>query len=115
MGLLLNFEDIEDGNLSKYLLLLANNHGLPTIPMVDYEVVAGDDFSRWCGSFGKAEVKEYIEVEMYGDTEEFVYRNDTEKYEDYLESVNGWNDDIIKEYLKSVKWRKAIFLNIDLP
>lgn len=115
MGLLLNFEDIEDSNLSKYLLLLANNHGLPTIPMVDYEVVASDDFSRWCGSFGESKVREYIDVEMYGDTGEFVYRDDTEKYEDYLEDVNGWADDIIKEYLKSIKWKKAIFLNIDLP
>jgi hypothetical protein len=74
---------------------------LEIIPMIEYEVVAGDEFNRWAGSIGKSEIKEYL---FDADKEEAII------YKNYLseEQIKGYEDD-------GYKWSEAIFVNIDLP
>lgn len=35
--------------------LMQENPDLPVVPMVDADIVAGDDYGRWMGSWGERE------------------------------------------------------------
>lgn len=97
--------------------LIRENPTLQVIPLVDADVVA-DDSGRWCGSFGNACIKEYILFEMYNDWEDLVYKDDTEDYENYLydhDDEGYFNEETMKKHLENIIWKKAIFVNIDLP
>lgn len=45
--------------LNDLLQLMKENPDLPVIPMVDSDVVAGDEYGYWMGSIGKCEVREF--------------------------------------------------------
>jgi len=45
--------------LNDLLQLIKENPDLPVIPMVDSDVVAGDEYGYWIGSIGKCEVREF--------------------------------------------------------
>lgn len=47
-------------NTKNLLELIQQNPDLPIVPMVDAEIVNGDDWGRWMGSFGAARVDEYL-------------------------------------------------------
>ena len=94
--------------------LIRDNPDLPIVPFVSYEVVGGDDYTHWVGSWGRSHIIEYIEVEMYGDYPEMVYKDDTERYEEYLLD-QGWSDETVQEHINGIEWIKAIAVNIDLP
>lgn len=98
------------------LKLINENPELPVIPMVDYEVVGDDSCCRWGGSLGTAEIKEYVGYEMYRDFEETVYKEDSDRIMEYLtdHDENLTDADIVK-IVEGLEWKKAIFLNIDLP
>lgn len=111
-------------NIEQFLELVKANPNLPIIPMVDYEVVGDDSYGRWYGSFGKAKVEEYVTYQMYGDGEQVVYKDDVDDLFEYIydhyniTEPDMTDEEIEKEILKKIddmNWRKAIFVNIDLP
>ncbi|MDD3488789.1 MAG: hypothetical protein PHR62_02755 [Paludibacter sp.] len=105
--------NIEESNVRNYLILVSLNPTLPTIPMVETEVVAGDDVSRWSGVVGKSEVREYTIQEMHTDSMCYVWKDKIQDYKDYLDR-EGMNPMEIAETIEQIAWEKAIFLNIDV-
>ena len=49
-------------NTKNLLELIQQNPDLPIVPMVDAEIVNGDDWGRWMGSFGAARVLSLIHI-----------------------------------------------------
>lgn len=45
---------------ARLLELVKENPELPIVPMVDGEIVAGDDFGTWMGAWGNSRVDSYI-------------------------------------------------------
>ena len=101
-------------NVKELFTLIMNNPDLPIIAWVDSEIVADDGYMRWLGSFGSSQIIEYTEVEMYEGYPEMVYKDDTERYEEYLLD-QGMSDEEVEEHIKNIDWTKAIAVNIDLP
>lgn len=68
-------EAIRKQKADTFLKLVKKNPTLPIIPMVDWEIV-GDEWGRWMGAFGYAEVGEYAlyDDRYYTDREEFTER-----------------------------------------
>lgn len=95
--------------------LIRENPDLPIVCWVDSDIVADNDIGRWQGSFGRCHIIEYINVEMYNDYIEMVYKDDTEDYEEFLRDTSEMTDEEIEKYIKSIQWIKAIAVNIDLP
>lgn len=122
-GLLANQVSIterEKQSRGKLLRLIQENPDLPVVPMVDNEIVAGDEYGRWLGSFGKAEIREYAIDEHYGDG--VVRFKDEYGAEDTLiEGIaeckyDGTDEDYEKAKKEAATlWRKAIVVNIDVP
>lgn len=128
-------------NTQNFLRLVKENPDLPIVPMVHYEVIGGDDYSYWLGSFGKAVVGEYaIYNDHYFDdrdsfmeefydclsdelNEKFSYNPCIGKYqleqgliseEEY--EKNRKNEALLDKYLEEVADRaftKAIIVYID--
>lgn len=100
--------------------LMQENPELPVVPMVDGEVVAGDEYARWIGAFGKAEVREYAIDEWYGDSL-VRFRDDSGAEESLIEGIaevkyGGTESDYEKAKNEAeALWTKAIIVNIDLP
>ena len=46
-------------NIEKLIKLIQENPDLPVIPMVDYEIVADDDYQRWMGSIGDSKIGDF--------------------------------------------------------
>lgn len=105
----------QQGNTKELFTLIMNNPDLPIVAWVDSEIVAGDGYGRWLGSFGSSHIIEYIEVEMYNDYPEMVYKDDTEEYENFLYDCTEMTEQEIEEHIKGIEWIKAIAVNIDLP
>lgn len=99
---------------SELLKLVAENPDLEVLAWVDSEIVADDGYSRQLGELGDACIREYSEQEMYGDYKQFVYKDDTEDFEDFLH-CEGLTEEEVAEHIKNLKWKKAIFVNVDLP
>lgn len=47
-------------NRERLFTIMRENPDLPVIPFVDGEIVAGDDFGSWMGSWGASHVDEYL-------------------------------------------------------
>lgn len=79
-----------NSNIAKLIELAKENPELPIIAMVDGEIVGGDEYARWLGSFGEVKLGEYTlyDDRFIDDREEF-----TERYYDL-------NDDILCEKFK---------------
>lgn len=104
----------QQGNTKELFTLIMNNPDLPIVAWVDSEIVADDGYMRWQGSFGSSHIIEYISVKMYREYPEFVYKDDTEYYENYLYD-QGMSDKEVEDHINSIEWIKAIAVNIDLP
>lgn len=112
-------------NIKELLKLVSENPDLPVVPMVDYEVVADDGYSRWLGSFGSVYVGEYalFNDRFYDEREEFkedyFYRQSDEICEKF--NYDPWDNtknEELEKYLEEVAdrfFKKAIIVNIDLP
>lgn len=100
--------------------LIQENPELPILPTVDTEVVAGDDYGRWIGAFGKAEVREYAIDEWYGDGL-VRFRDDSGAEDSLIEGIAEVKYDGTEADYEKAKneaealWTKAIIVNIDLP
>ena len=124
-----------------FLKLVKKNPTLPIVPMVDCEVVGGED-CYWAGSFGSASVGEYTcyDDRFFDDREEFkerYYENNDEglcetfnyepcmtlpvakgKYTKEQIEKNEENEKRLEEYLDKIAneyFTKAIIVYINLP
>lgn len=105
-----------NGNIKRFLELIKLHPELPVIPMVDTNVVAGDDYAAWKGSFGRSEVKEFTWYEMYHDTEQMVLKEDQDEIVEYLvDSDFGVTEEMAQKIVNDLDWEKAIILDIGLP
>ncbi|MCH5279718.1 MAG: hypothetical protein J1E60_08025 [Christensenellaceae bacterium] len=90
----------EKQNLEELLRLIQENPDLPVVPMVDNDIVAGDEYCRWRGSFGEVKIREYA-------VDDYYYGISAVRFKDEC----GAEDALISEVL----WTRAIIVNIDLP
>lgn len=103
-------------NITHLLKLIEENPELKIVPMVDYEIVASDDFNSWLGGWGKAEIDE-----VYSDDERIYFRSEDE--EDLVERLadcidedvddEAWKE--LENQVKSYEWKKVIVVRIELP
>ena len=105
----------QQGHNRELFTLLMNNPDLPVICWVDSDIIPDYEYGRYQGSFGDCHIIEYIDVEMYRDYREFVYKDDTEEYEAFLAETTDMTDEEIAEFINNIQWTKAIAVNIDLP
>lgn len=112
-------------NTQEFIKLVQENPDLPIVPMVDAEIVCGDDYGWWLGSFGCCEITEYVCVEMYGE-DRFVARDDQDEIEEYFADkiLNEDESDYLSdeqvermahEQAEALDWIKAIIMWIRTP
>lgn len=107
-------------NTKKLLELIQENPSLPIVPMVDAEVVCGDDWGRWMGSFGAARVDEYLNPPQ--DYDPMLFKSDNDVF-DVLEKclpeaefdALPENESECRPIYDALPWIKAIIVDIDLP
>ncbi len=93
---------MKDNGFSQIFKLMQENHDLPILPMVDYEVVAGDEYTYWAGSWGEAEVKEFIIDDWYGDGC-IRFKDDS----DYGDLIEGYAEKMFGDCENDENWKKA--------
>lgn len=112
--------EMERKNRDELFRLMQENPELPIVAMVDAEIVAGDDFGRWMGSWGYVQVDEYLIPPKY--YQAMLFKSDDDVFdalERYL-SVEEFNalpesEQECREIYDKLPWIKAIIVNIDLP
>jgi len=106
-------------NLQKLIELIQQNPDLRVVPMVDYEICAGDEYGYWQGSFG-----ECVVTEIYNDDEEIHFEEDFDDLVDTYIDNNFHVEPILdeeellkqaKEAVKNYAWEKVIVVYIELP
>ena len=102
-------------NIEKLIKLIQENPDLPVIPMVDYEIVADDDYQRWMGSIGDSKIGDFC---IWNDK---IYTDKQNLVEDLIDEEYFFSEETDDEILKSAQKEadkimfKAIILNIDVP
>lgn len=102
-------------NTRELVELISKNPELPILPMVSYEVVAGDEFAYWGGSWGEARIDSY-----FVNDERVVYKSEDEP-ETVVEKTVGYErfnemtDEEVKEAWEKLPWIKAIIVKIETP
>lgn len=107
-------------NTKKLLELVQQNPDLPIVPMVDAEIVSGDDWGRWMGKFGAARVDEYLIPPQ--DYEPMLFKSDDDVF-DVLEKclpeaefdALPENESECRPVYNALPWIKAIIVDINLP
>ena len=107
--------------VEELLELIKENPDLPIVPMVGSEVVAGDDYGYWIGSWGTCEVTEYYlgnervhfkdpadEEEVLGDLQGCRWGCTPDGKDIYDLSDEEWD-----ELYKSIPWIKCIVVYIE--
>ena len=88
--------------------LMQEHPELPVVPMVDSEVVAGDEYPLWLGYLGFSKLDGYLL------TDERVLIRSLDDKEDVLTQGLGWDeykhlsDEEATQAYKDVKWTEAI-------
>ena len=107
-------------NTKNLLELIQQNPDLPIVPMVDAEIVNGDDWGRWMGSFGAARVDEYLIPPQ--DYEPVIFKSDDDVFDTLEKVLPGEEFDALPEseeecrkIYDALPWTKAIIVNIGLP
>lgn len=102
-------------NIENLINLIQENPDLPVIPMVEYEVVADDDYIRWMASIGDSKISDFC---IWNDR---VYTDKQNLIEDLIDEEYFFSEETDDEILESAQkqaneiMQKAIILNIDLP
>lgn len=102
-------------NIENLINLIQENPDLPVIPMVEYEVVADDDYIRWMASIGDSKISDFC---IWNDR---VYTDKQNLIEDLIDKEYFFSEETDDEILESAQkqaneiMQKAIILNIDLP
>ena len=107
-------------NTKRLLELIQENPDLPIVPMVDAEIVGGDDFGRWMGDWGYARVDEYLIPPQ--DYEPMLFKSDDDVF-DVLEKclpeaefdALPENESECRPVYDALPWVKAIIVDINLP
>lgn len=112
--------DIQKENVKLLLKLTAENPELRIFPMVNEDVVAGDEYSYWVGSWGEPELDE-----MWCDGEAIYFKSrDCEDLDNqYIDCHDEDLDDLYyeeieaeaKEHTDNLPWEKVIVVRIELP
>ncbi len=100
--------------------LMQENPDLPVVPMVDGEIVVGDDYGYWQGAWGAARVDEYLKPKREYD---YIYFKSDYDIFDVLErylTKDEFNklpedEDKCKGIYNKLPWIKAIVVYITLP
>lgn len=112
----------QNEKIKMLLDLIKENPDLRILPLVDSEVVAGDDFSSWLGSWGEPSLER-----VWNDDERIYIHSDdvdtlAEKRFDVLEMEGEYpncSDEILYEIafkdVNNYEWEKVILVKIDLP
>jgi hypothetical protein len=106
--------------LNTLIQLITENPDLPVIPMVDTEVVCGDEYGYWMASFGDCTIREFAVDEWYGDGI-IKYRDEPDAEDNLIEAIaegkyDGTDEDYTKAKEEAEKlWTKAIIVKIELP
>lgn len=101
-------------NTELFLNLVKENPTLPIMPMVDTEVVAGDNYCWWCARFGESFVGHY-----YNNDEHCIIREHDDDYDIFDECFDiddfdvNISDEEIEKIVDELKWIKAILVKID--
>lgn len=100
-------------NIKELLRLVQENPDLRIVPFVDTEVVGGDDYSSWVGSWGKASVDEIL----LDDGRLCIKSEDLERLVNDLMCTSekilskAEAEEIVNNYI----WGKVIVVRIGLP
>lgn len=107
-------------NRDELFRLMRENPDLPVIPFVDADVIGGDDFGMWMGSWSGATIDEYLMPKDYYDPIMFKSDGDILEVleimlpEEVFNSLPNTEKDCISIY-NSLPWTKAIIVYIDAP
>jgi hypothetical protein len=100
--------------------LIKENPELEIVPMVDSEVVSGDDYSSWMGAWGKSRLDEYYcgdERIYFGDDKEDLMQELIDN--NYDNKWEGKTDEemetMAKEIVNGYEWIKCIAVRIETP
>jgi len=104
-----------DDKIKNLLKLINENPELPIIPMVDSDVVQSEDYGYWQGSWGDAEIREFVGYQMYGDAGTIVYKDDMEDLIEYILDHEGGDEKQAEKTANALDWVKAIIVSINLP
>lgn len=109
----------ERKNREKLFELMRENPELPVIPFVETEVVAGDDFGCWMGSWGEARIDAFLIPPQC--EEPIIFRSsgsvfdtlekmlDSTMYENLPDNYSSY------QAYDALPWKKAIIVKICLP
>lgn len=109
--------EIQQKKIKKLLELVQENPTLRIVPFVDYEVVCGDDFNTWIGSWGNSELDSIYESEertylkscdIEDLVEKWVYKNS----DDYMFETDEEIEDLAEEAVLKYKWEPVIVVGI---
>lgn len=104
-------------NIRKLLKLIQENPELPVYPMVDCEVVTGDEWGRYMGRIGDACVEQFCRV--HGG-QVFYYNPDNWGEILTCLEVDGYitddysNEECLNLYKNDLHWTKGIIVEIDV-
>lgn len=112
----------QKSKIEHLLSLIKENPDLEIMPLVDSEIVAGDDCGWWVADWGKARVDHY----WYDDERAYAKSEDFDRMvEDKCDLLYGdpdyadlSDDDFrkkIEEMIEGYDWQKVIFVKIVLP
>jgi hypothetical protein len=118
-GIVFSIEDVES-KIDALLKLVEENPALPIVPMVDGEIVAGDNFGTWMGRWGDARVDKYLIPTK--DYEPMIFKSDddvADTLEKYLSAAEfdalPEDESECRQLYDALPWTKAIIVSIDLP
>ena len=106
------------------LKLAAENPAMPIVAMVNFEVVAGDDFAYWTGEIESVDVKE---LWLSPDARTWDREDAESEYDGFIESyasnedlmkIECWTDDKLykqaaMEWIAGLPWTKCIVIFIE--
>ena len=95
-GIVFSIEDVES-KIDALLKLVEENPALPIVPMVDGEIVAGDNFGTWMGRWG--DVADTLEKYLSAAEFDALPEDESE----------------CRQLYDALPWTKAIIVSIDLP
>lgn len=122
VNLISSTEEMQIPEESKHvhlLKLIKENPDLEIIPLVEYEVVAGDEYSYWFGKWGSCEI-----TEIYFGHEGVHFKNDDEENvladlagceygcDQYGRDIYDLSDEEWNKLYSEIPWQKVIAVYI---
>lgn len=104
---------LDQQQVSNYELMQANPE-LPVIPCVDGDVVSGDEYYCWLGSWGESAVQEFV----IGRERTYYREDDISEMNDVLcehydpELVDNMTEEETRAAYNALPWKKAIFVDV---